>query len=86
VRRLHGRDASVLAKMSALFRTPCYHVWTSTDFVGVEVCAATKNCYALGAGFMEGILDRKGETEARYRNFDYGAAVFGQATRSSVNS
>jgi len=76
-----GRDASVLAKMSALFRTPYYHVWTSTDFVGVEVCAATKNCYALGAGFMEGILDRKGEAEARYRNFDYGAAIFGQATQ-----
>src|SRR5918997_5807746 len=77
----HGREASVLTKMSALFRTPSYHVWHSTDFVGVEVCAATKNCYALGVGFMEGTLDRKGDSEARYRNFDYGAAVFGQATR-----
>src|SRR5918995_3662895 len=51
------------------------------DFVGVEVCAAAKNCYALGAGFMEGILDREGQSEARYRNYDYGAALFGQATR-----
>ena len=76
-----GLDASVLATLSALFRTPYYHVWTSTDFVGVEVCAATKNCYALGVGFMEGIMDRKGEPEARYRNYDYGAAVFGQAAR-----
>ncbi|MBA3614747.1 MAG: glycerol-3-phosphate dehydrogenase, partial [Rubrobacteraceae bacterium] len=47
-----GRDAGVLEEMSGLFRTPNYHVWTSTDFVGVEVCAAAKNCYALGAGFM----------------------------------
>ncbi|MDQ3361828.1 MAG: glycerol-3-phosphate dehydrogenase, partial [Actinomycetota bacterium] len=76
-----SRDAGVSAKMSGLFRTPYYRVWTSTDFVGVEVCAATKNCYALGVGFMEGILDGKGESEARYRNYDYGAAVFGQATR-----
>jgi glycerol-3-phosphate dehydrogenase (NAD(P)+) len=76
-----GRDAGVLGKMSDLFRTPYYHVWTSTDFVGVEVCAAAKNCYALGAGFMEGILDREGESEAKYRNYDYGAALFGQATR-----
>jgi glycerol-3-phosphate dehydrogenase (NAD(P)+) len=76
-----GRDAGVLEDMSGLFRTSYYHVWNSTDLVGVEVCAAAKNCYALGAGFMEGILDRENETEARYRNYDYGAALFGQATR-----
>jgi glycerol-3-phosphate dehydrogenase (NAD(P)+) len=76
-----GRDAEVVEKLASLFRTPYYHVWTSTDFVGVEVCAATKNCYALGAGFMEGILDREGESEARYRNYNYGAALFGQAAR-----
>ena len=76
-----GRDADVLEKLAATFRTDYYHVWTSTDFIGVEVCAATKNCYALGAGFMEGILDRKGEQEARYRNYNYGAALFGQAAR-----
>jgi glycerol-3-phosphate dehydrogenase (NAD(P)+) len=76
-----GRDAGVLEEMSKLFRTPYYHVWTSTDLAGVEVCAAVKNCYALGTGFMEGILDREGESEAKYRNYDYGAALFGQATR-----
>ena len=76
-----GRDADVLEKLAATFRTDYYHVWTSTDFVGCEVCAAIKNCYAFGAGFMEGILDRKGESEAKYRNFNYGAALFGQATR-----
>jgi len=76
-----GHDASVAEKLAALFRTPYYHVWISTDFVGVEVCAATKNCYALGAGFMEGILDREDESEARYRNYNYGAALFGQAAR-----
>ena len=76
-----SRDADVLEKLVATFRTDYYHVWTNTDFIGVEVCAATKNCYALGAGFMEGILDRKGESESSYRNYNYGAALFGQATR-----
>lgn len=76
-----GRDAGVAGWLATLFRTPYYHVWISTDLVGVEVCAATKNCYALGAGFMEGILDREGESEARYRNYNYGAALFGQAAR-----
>jgi glycerol-3-phosphate dehydrogenase (NAD(P)+) len=77
-----GRDAGVLEEMSGLFRTPYYHVWTSTDFVGVEVCAAAKNCYALGAGFMEGILDREGESEARYRN--YGLAGVGDMFVTSM--
>ncbi len=76
-----GHEADILKKLASLFRTPYYHVWTDTDFVGVEVCAAAKNCYAFGAGFMEGILDRKGESEGRYRNYNYGAALFGQATR-----
>ncbi|MGH3146699.1 MAG: NAD(P)H-dependent glycerol-3-phosphate dehydrogenase, partial [Rubrobacter sp.] len=76
-----GHDAGVAEELAGLFRTPYYHVWTSTDLAGVEVCAATKNCYALGAGFMDGILDRESESEARYRNYNYGAALFGQASR-----
>ena len=76
-----GEDAAVLEKLAAIFRTDHYHVWTDTDFVGCESCAAIKNCYAFGAGFMDGILDLEGQQEARYRNYNYGAALFGQATR-----
>lgn len=76
-----GGDEGVLRELAATFRTGRYRVWTDTDVVGVEACAAMKNCYAFGAGFMEGILDRLGEGEAEYRNYNYGAALFGQATR-----
>lgn len=76
-----GRDEGVLAELAGVFRTDYYHVWRSTDFVGCEVCAAVKNCYAFGAGFMDGLLDREGKTDARYRRLNYGAALFGQATR-----
>ncbi len=75
-----GEDAAVLAMWRSLFATPAYHVWLNTDLVGVETCAATKNCYAFGAGFMNGLLDLWGETDARYVNFNYGAALFGQAS------
>ena len=75
-----GEDPEVLAMWKALFETDFYHVWTSTDFVGVEVCAATKNCYAFGAGFMHGQLTALGETDSQYVNFNYGAALFGQAS------
>jgi glycerol-3-phosphate dehydrogenase (NAD(P)+) len=76
-----GENVAALDKLAGVFRTDYYHVWTSRDFIGCEVCAAIKNCYAFGAGFMDGILDREGEQESRYRNYNYGAALFGQATR-----
>lgn len=76
-----GEDQGVLDMWKGLFETEYYHVWTNTDFVGVEVCAATKNCYAFGAGFMQGLLDAMGdEAGERYVNFNYGAALFGQAS------
>ena len=76
-----GRDADVLEKLADTFRTDYYHVWTSTDFIGCEVCAAVKNCYAFGGGFMDGLLDKEGKSDAKYRRYNYGAALFGQATR-----
>ncbi len=76
-----GLEADVLEKLADTFRMDYYHVWTSTDFVGAEVCAAMKNCYAFGGGFMEGLLDKEGKSEAKYRRYNYGAALFGQATR-----
>jgi glycerol-3-phosphate dehydrogenase (NAD(P)+) len=72
------RDASVAEALASLFRTSYYHVWTSDDFVGVEVCAAAKNCYALAAGFADGILERLGEAERANQNYNYTAALFGQ--------
>ncbi len=76
-----GLEADVLEKLAETSRTDYYYVWTSTDFVGVEVCAAMKNCYAFGGGFLEGLLDREGNSEAKYRRYNYGAALFAQATR-----
>lgn len=76
-----GDDPGVLDMWRGLFSTDQYHVWTNTDLIGVEVCAATKNCYAFGAGFMTGVLDALGDAAGeRYLNFNYGAALFGQAS------
>jgi glycerol-3-phosphate dehydrogenase (NAD(P)+) len=58
-----GRDQDALDRLAATFRTRWYHVWTSTDLVGVEVCAALKNCYALGVGFAEGVLEGLGQAD-----------------------
>lgn len=73
-----GREQAALNRLAATFRTGWYHVWTSTDLVGVEVSAAMKNCYAVGVGFAEGVLDRLGQADSPDRNHNYEAALFAQ--------
>jgi glycerol-3-phosphate dehydrogenase (NAD(P)+) len=74
-----GRDEAVVDRLADAFRTDWYHVWTSTDFVGGEICAATKNCYALGVGLADGELERRGEADSADRAHNYEAALFAQS-------
>jgi glycerol-3-phosphate dehydrogenase (NAD(P)+) len=74
-----GRDEAVVDRLAAAFRTDWYHVWTSLDFVGGEICAAAKNCYALGIGLAEGDLERRGEADSPDRAHNYEAALFAQS-------
>jgi glycerol-3-phosphate dehydrogenase (NAD(P)+) len=74
-----GRDQEALDRLAATFRTDWYHVWTTTDFVGAEVCAAAKNCYALAIGLAEGELERRREADSADRAHNYEAALFAQA-------
>lgn len=73
-----GENQETLDYLAGLFRTDRYHVWTSTDFVGHEVGAATKNIYAFGAGFGAGLLMKEGKQNDRYVRFNYSAAFFAQ--------
>jgi glycerol-3-phosphate dehydrogenase (NAD(P)+) len=75
-----GEDQATLDQLAATFRTDWYHVWTSTDLVGAEICAAAKNCYALSVGLAEGELERRGEAGSTDRAHNYEAALFAQAT------
>jgi glycerol-3-phosphate dehydrogenase (NAD(P)+) len=74
-----GRDQTVLDRLADALRTDWYHVWTSTDFVGGEICAAAKNCYALGIGLADGELERRGEADSGDRAHNYEAALFAQS-------
>jgi glycerol-3-phosphate dehydrogenase (NAD(P)+) len=74
-----GRDEAVIDRLAEVFRTGWYHVWTTTDFAGGEICAAAKNCYALGIGLAEGQLERHGEADSADRAHNYEAALFAQS-------
>ena len=73
-----AEDQQYVDWLAGLFRTDYYHIWTTLDFVGAEVGAATKNVYAFGAGFAGGILDAQGKTNDRYVMHNFSAALFAQ--------
>lgn len=75
-----SRDRGVVERLARIFTTPYYHVWTTTDLVGLELCAALKNGYTLGVGIATGFLERGGGVDgAGAHMHNLAAAVFGQA-------
>jgi glycerol-3-phosphate dehydrogenase (NAD(P)+) len=75
---LTGPDASLLSSLATWLRTPYYHVWTSTDMTGVEVCVAMKNLYALAVGLVGGLLEKDGVAESGAVMYNVAAALFAQ--------
>ena len=74
-----SRDRGAAERLAAVFRTPYYSVWTTTDLVGLELCAALKNAYALGAGLVQGLLEGSGGSDAAGAHMhNLAAAVFAQ--------
>jgi glycerol-3-phosphate dehydrogenase (NAD(P)+) len=75
-----SRDRAAVERLAAIFRTRYYHVWTTTDLVSLEVCAALKNAYTLGVGLTPGLLERAGGTDAAGAHVhNLAAAIFAQA-------
>ncbi len=75
---LSGTDAARLDRLARALRTPYYHVWTTTDLTGVEVCVALKNLYALAVGLVIGLLERDGIADNGAHMHNLAAAIFAQ--------
>ena len=74
-----GRDAQRCAEWAELARGPYYHVLTSADPIGTEVCAALKNAYAMGVGFVAGQHERNGGSPGSIAMHNAEAALYAQA-------
>lgn len=75
---LTGHDQAHLERLAGMLRTDYYHVWTSTDMVGVEMSVALKNIYALAVGLVGGLLEKDGARENDAVMFNLAAAIFAQ--------
>jgi glycerol-3-phosphate dehydrogenase (NAD(P)+) len=48
-------NAGIAERTRNLFNAPDFHIFTSSDLIGVELCGALKNVIALGAGMVDGL-------------------------------
>lgn len=77
-----ARNAAALPMLRNLFRTPYYHIFLSSDIMGVEVCVALKNAYTLAVGLAGGMLEKAGgPDEAGAHMHNPAAALFGAAAQ-----
>ncbi len=74
-----GRSLPTLAWLRDLLATPYYHISLSEDVVGVEVCAALKNAYALAVGLGVGRMTALGP-DGLAKLYNIQAVLFGQST------
>ena len=51
---LASKDVKTLAALSKAISTPTFRAYRSQDVVGVEICGAIKNVFAIGCGIIEG--------------------------------
>ena len=50
-----NKDIKIAKQIAKLVTTDYYHVFTSTDIIGVEVCAAIKNIFSMIIGASNGL-------------------------------
>jgi glycerol-3-phosphate dehydrogenase (NAD(P)+) len=75
-----GREVETLEALKTIFATDYYHIWLSTDLIGVEVCAALKNGYAMGVGLAVGMMEAAGP-DGLANMYNPQAGLFAQGCR-----
>jgi len=76
---LTGRQPELVAAFQAWLETPYYHPRPSPDVIGVQVCAALKNAYAMGVGLGAGLHARAGGERGSVAMHNLEAALFARS-------
>jgi glycerol-3-phosphate dehydrogenase (NAD(P)+) len=76
-----SRDAAIALQLTRALAGPYYHPRVSTDMMGVEVCAAFKNFFAIAVGWAHGRNEVSLETQNKARNNNAAAILFDQSVR-----
>ncbi len=76
-----SRHVPLAVQFCEAFRTDYYHPRISNDMMGVEICAAFKNFFAIAVGWAHGALETMPEAENKARNNNPAAILFDQAVR-----
>jgi glycerol-3-phosphate dehydrogenase (NAD(P)+) len=76
-----ARQPAFAESLCAMLETDYYHPRMSEDVIGVEICAAFKNFFAIGVGWAAGHLEKMAPTENRAFNHNAAAIIFDQAIR-----
>ncbi len=78
------RESEVAEQLCHDLETDYYHPRPSNDMLGVEVCAAYKNFFAIAVGWAQGSLEKIPEAENKAKNNNAAAIIFDQAVKELI--
>jgi len=64
-----NKDINVAKKISQMVSTEYYHVFTSDDIIGVEICAAIKNIFSMAIGASQGLCLPNSSDKLKENNY-----------------
>jgi glycerol-3-phosphate dehydrogenase (NAD(P)+) len=79
-----SHDEGFANQLCKELETDYYHPRPSADMIGVEVCAAFKNFFAIAVGWAHGHLEQFPLAENKAKNNNAAAIIFDQAVRELI--
>ncbi len=80
-----NKNIKIAKSISKLIRTEYYHIETSNDVIGVEICAAIKNIFSIVVGASEGLCLPNSTQIIKSKNYlNTAASLINQSIREMI--